>query len=301
MYVAYSSLAAAMILVGLNIPVGKMLLADFPVFTFTFIRGLIGIAVLFPLIMLRERGRVPRPEGKGIKAVILQAFLGVFLFNLFILWGLERTSSINAGIITSTIPAAVALLGFLFFRERLSVRAVGIILLAVAGVMMVNLGGGGSSDGSSLAGNLFVVGAVLAEGLFVILAKRASSHLSPLVATAWLNLAATIMFAPMALYEMGSIDFAAISLQAWALLVYYAMTASVICYFLWFFGSARVPVSQSGLFTAVLPISAVLGGAVFLGEQLTSLHLAGISATIMAIFLGVLGSRSQEMAKEKAG
>ena len=164
MYVAYSSLAAAMILVGLNIPVGKMLLADFPVFTFTFIRGLMGIAVLFPLIMIREGGRVPRPEGKGIKAVILQAFLGVFLFNLFILWGLERTSSINAGIITSTIPAAVALLGFLFFRERLSVRAVGIILLAVAGVMMVNLGGGGSTDGSSLAGNLFVVGACLRLG-----------------------------------------------------------------------------------------------------------------------------------------
>ena len=287
MPVAYLSLAAAMILVGLNIPVGKALLDYFPVFGFSVIRGLVGIAILFPLLWLKH-GRIPAPGRSGGGAILPQAFVGVFLFNLFILWGLERTSSISAGIITSTIPAAVALLGFLFFRERLTLRVLLIIALAVFGVMLVNLGGGETTGSTDLIGNGFVIAAVFCEALFVIFAKRASGRLSPLAATAWLNLAALIMFLPLGVPELVALDITAVSSDIWLLLVYYAVTSSVISYMLWFFGTARVPVTQSGLFTAVLPVSAVCGGAFFLQESLTEMHVIGIGATIAAILIGTL-------------
>ena len=287
MPIAYLSLAAAMILVGLNIPVGKALLDYFPVFGFSVIRGLIGIAILFPLLRLKY-GRIPAPGRSGGGAILLQAFIGVFLFNLFILWGLERTSSISAGIITSTIPAAVALLGFLFFRERMTIRALLIIALAVFGVMLVNLGGERGGGAADLLGNGFVIAAVFCEALFVIFAKRASGRLSPLAATAWLNLAALAMFLPMGLSELAALDYQSVPADIWLLLVYYAVTSSVISYMLWFFGTAKVPVTQSGLFTAVLPVSAVCGGAFFLQETLTILHLVGIGATVSAILLGTL-------------
>ncbi|RED48130.1 DMT family transporter [Aestuariispira insulae] len=287
---AYLSLAAAMILVGLNIPVGKMLLDHFPVFGFSVIRGLVGILILFPLLKMKY-GRIPAPGLSGGGAILGQAFIGVFLFNLFILWGLERTSSIDAGIITSTIPAAVALLGFLFFRERLTMRALMIIALAVCGVMLVNLGGNAQGAAGDLIGNGFVIGAVFCEALFVIFAKRASGRLSPLAATAWLNLAALVMFLPLGLPELVAMDLVSVPADVWLLLFYYAVTSSVISYMLWFFGTAHVPVSQSGLFTAVLPVSAVCGGAFFLQETLSSMHVVGIGATIGAILLGTMANK----------
>lgn len=96
------------------------------------------------------------------------------------LGGVHRTSAVAAGVITSTIPAVVALFSWLFLRERPDARAFASIALAIAGIAVINLAhaGSGSQDPGSFVGNLMVLGAVCCESFYVILSRRLTQTLA---------------------------------------------------------------------------------------------------------------------------
>lgn len=285
MLLPYLSLALAMALVGFNVPVSKAVVVYIPVFLFAFLRCALGFAILSPVLARRGQWRLDKASAKTIAS---QAFFGAFLFNVFILWGVERTSAVSAGIITSAIPAGAALLAVFLFGEKIRGREVMVIGCAVVGICFVNLAGAGTGGENDLVGNMLVLGAVLAESYFLMVAKRASTNISALAATTWLNGFAALMFLPVALWELRDFDWSSVPVDIWLLALYFSATASVICYGLWFWGSRHVPMTRSGLFSAVLPMSAVIGGALMLDETVTPLHMAGMLLTITAILLGVL-------------
>ena len=66
------------------------------------------------------------PQTKRL--VFIESFLGNFLFSICMLFGVSMTSALNAGIIMSTIPAVVAVLSWIFLRERIGLN----VWLAVA-------------------------------------------------------------------------------------------------------------------------------------------------------------------------
>jgi drug/metabolite transporter (DMT)-like permease len=51
-------------------------------------------------------------------------------------------------------------------------------------------------------------------------------------------------------------------------LAYYAVVPTVLGFVLWYAGAARVAASEAALFTAVLPVSALLFAAVVLQEEI---------------------------------
>lgn len=99
-------LIASMLLVGSNVGIGKSIVAFVPVVILATLRFVIANAVLWPLFSPVKMRAVKRGEWLNL---FLQAFFGTFMFTLLMLNGVQRTSAVAAGVITSTIPAVVAL------------------------------------------------------------------------------------------------------------------------------------------------------------------------------------------------
>ena len=125
-----------MLLVGSNVGVGKSIVAFIPVSLFALLRFVIAIAVLWPLLRPSKMKRVQRGEWGNL---FLQALFGTFMFTLLMLNGVQRTSAVAAGVITSTIPAVVALFSWFFLKERPNGRALVSIALAIIGVVVINV------------------------------------------------------------------------------------------------------------------------------------------------------------------
>ena len=125
-----------MLLVGSNVGVGKSIVAFVPVPLFALLRFVIAIAVLWPLLRPSKMKRVRRGEWVNL---FLQALFGTFMFTLLMLNGVQRTSAVAAGVITSTIPAVVALFSWFFLKERPNGRALVSIALAIIGVVVINV------------------------------------------------------------------------------------------------------------------------------------------------------------------
>lgn len=185
---------------------------------------------------------------------------------------------------------AVGVLAFFLLKEKIEKRMAAGIVLAVIGVMAINLFGIGGEAGSpyALIGNLLIAAAVIGEAMFTLMAKLLSPHISALAISAFVSLFGFLFFLPFAVIEAVSFDFSGPGLLDWSYVLYYALIVTVLAFYLWYNGVTKVPASVSGIFTSVLPVSAVVLSGVILKEQFTFLHLIGIVFVIAGIFVTVV-------------
>ena len=285
---AYLDLTAAMVIVGSSAVAGKLVIAELPVFLAMGIRFLIAALAAMALLKWREGALLPRLSPRSWLVFLAQACCGVLVFNALLLLGLRHTTAAHAGLITSTTPACMGLMAWAFLKERPTVRTLLGIAAAVAGVGILNLAGTGDAgpDGSdALLGNLFVLGAVVGESAFLLLRKGVRQAVSPLGAATAVSLAGLVLFLPGALVQAVGFDFGSVTGPVWGVLAYYGLCVSVLAYLFWFRGIVEVSGQAAGVFTGIMPVSALVLSALVLGEPLGWEHFAGLGLVLVAICL----------------
>jgi drug/metabolite transporter (DMT)-like permease len=298
---SYASLAASMALVGSYVGLSKLLVAVFPVLLLAWLR--FGIAAVAMVHWLR-----PGPAEMPLRApdrwlLFWESFLGNFLFSVCMLYGVQLTSALAAGVTMAAIPAAVAVLSRLFLGEEIKPRVACAIGCAVAGIGALALVRGQpasadaaataavASQGSTLLGYALLLGAVLCEASYVVIGKQLTGRLSPRRISALINLWGLALVTPFGLWFAWHFDFGAVALPIWALLVFYALAASVVTVWLWMRGLQKVPSSRAGVFTVMLPVSAALVGVAVLGEDFGAVHVLALLLALLGLMLATWPER----------
>lgn len=276
-----------MSLVGSYVALSKPLVAAIPVFLLAWLRfGIGGLAMLHWL---------PRPANEKPltpttrRLLFLESFLGNFLFSICMLFGVSMTSAVSAGVIMAAIPAVVAVMSWLFLRERVAPRVWAAVACAVGGIALLAFGKSpeGGSDKAWL-GNLLVFGAVLCEAAYAVIGKKLTGALGPRRITAIVNLWGLLLVTPFGLWQALSFDFAAPQLPIWLLLLFYSLAASVWSVWLWMTGLRHLPAALGGVFTVMLPISAALVGVLVLGESFGALQAGAFALALAGVVLATL-------------
>ncbi len=289
---AYLSLAASMALVGSYVGLSKLLLAVFPVLLLAWLR--FGIAALAMLHWVRRRPGEAPLSAHDRWLLFWESFLGNFLFSICMLYGVQLTSALAAGVTMAAIPAAVALLSRAFLGERIRPRVAGAIACAAAGIGLLALARSGDSGGAAASplGYLLLLGAVLCEASYVVIGKRLTGQVSPRRISALINLWGLALVTPFGLWQAQAFDFAAVTPEIWALLLFYAVAASMVTVWLWMQGLRHVPSSRAGVFTVMLPVSAALVGVLVLGEAFGLAHVLAFALAMAGLLLATWPDRS---------
>ena len=299
---AYACLALSMALVGSYVALSKPLAAIFPVLLLAWLRfGIGGVAMLH---WLKKPPDEPPLTPRTRRLLFLESFLGNFLFTLCMITGVKLTTAVSAGVILAAIPAAVAVLSWLFLRERVAPRVWAGVACAVLGIALVALSKQelpapspsalAPSGAAHLAwlGNLLLIGAVLCEASYAVIGKSLTASLSPRRISALINGWGFVLSTPFGLWLAWRFDFGAVPASMWVLLVFYALAACMWTVWLWMTGLKSVPAAQAGVFTVLLPISAAAVGVVALGERLSTLQLLAYGVALTGVLLATLPSRA---------
>ena len=276
-----------MTLVGSYVAMSKPLVAALPVFALAFLRFALGGLAMVPWTP-RAPGE-PRLSPSEHRWLFLMSFFGNFLFSVFMLSGIQRTTAPAAGVILATLPAMVAVLSRVFLRESLSRRTLLAVALAVGGIVLLQFakGDGGVAPRQAMLGNLLMFGAVICEASYVILGKRLAATRTPLRVSALINLWGLALTAPLGLWQLAEVGVGQMTPALWTLLVFYALAAGLFSVWMWVSGLKHVPANHAGVFTVALPIAATAVGVLVLGESFTALHgvalaLAGAGVLLIA-------------------
>lgn len=289
---AMLSLIAAMSLTGANVPFGKAIIAELSINSFLTTRFAIAALVLISLAPLERGPGLRTLDIRQWAVVCVLGLVGSVLYTLMLLEGVKRTSAADAGIILAALPAVVTLIGAML-GARVQPGQWMMIALAVTGLSIIaaHAASTAPTTGSSLVGNGLIGLAVLCEATFVLAARRIAAQLGPIrlsLAVSVVSLAACLFALPPDAAEI----LAGLSKATTLLLVvWYALTSSVVCTVLWYRGVRHVEPWAAGLATAALPVVALVASRIVLGEPISWQQGLGAVLVVAAIAVGAFSRR----------
>lgn len=282
-------LMMAQCMVGLNIVGSKYLLTVVPPFFLLMMRFTLASAILFPLHWLTPARNHPlsyyfaQITKKEWIFMISQALSAGFLFNLLMLMGLNYTNANVAGIITSALPAIIAIMSWLVLGETISGKKSVSIILATLGLVVIAWAKYRQHGGEqSFIGDIFIFLALIPEAAYYILSKLSPNRLPIFFVSTLMNgMNAIALFLVFALFSHEPI---AITPFNWSILVGLGLSTSLF-YIFWLVGCLRVDGIMASLSTAVMPIATVIFAQIIFGEHLTQPQFIGMVMVLISIFI----------------
>ena len=159
---------------------GRAIHADAPAIGLVFWRSLVGalvIAIFFWPALARQWRAMVSQWRLVIVLGVIQGAIG----HVFVLYGLQSTTAVNAGLISATQPALTALTAWIILRDTLSRVQIAGLIIAVIGVLPIISRGdiGVLLDLDFRIGDLLLQVAMISFAFYNSLIKRVSEGLSP--------------------------------------------------------------------------------------------------------------------------
>lgn len=260
---------------------GKIAVGEWPPLAVVLVRVALAAAVLH--VAVRALG-LSMAVGRGMWL----AFFGMGLLNNLIpfgliFWGQTQIASGLAAILNATTPVFGVIVAHLFGRnEKATGLKIGGVLAGLIGVAILMGPDAVGGLSGALLPQLACLGAALSYG-FAGLYGRRFRDLPPLVTATGQLSATTAMSLPLVLILNPPWTLPVPSPTAVGALIGLAVLSTALAYVIFFQIMRRAGGTNAMLVTFLIPVSAILLGAGFLGEVLLPRHLAGMAA----IFIGL--------------
>ncbi len=249
---------------------------ELPTLTLVALRVGLAAVALWAFVALTGR-QVPR-EGR-----VWAAFLGMGLLNnvvpfTLIVWGQHAIASGLTSILNATTPLwTVLVAGLLLPDEPLSGRKLGGVVVGLLGVaLMIGLDALGGLGGHVLA-QLAVLAGALSYAFAGVFGRRfRRMGVDPIVTAAGQVTAAALVLAPLALLVEWPWTLPPPSAATWGAVAGLALLSTAVAYVLYFLILERAGATNLLLVTLMIPVSAILLGAMVLGERLSWTHGLGM-------------------------
>ena len=174
------------------------------------------------------------------------------------------------------------LLARLMKMERLSARKILGMLVALSGVVLIQLTPE-KSGGAHWLGDLFALCGSLTFAAFTVFGKQITNRHNSITINAFAYFGGSFALLPLVLWLGGSIDLAALSTRAWMAIAYMAVFPSVLCYLGYFHALNYVSASRVAVFSYLQPAMATLMAVPLLGETVSSTLIIGGCIAILGV------------------
>ena len=247
---------------GINWPIMKMAVQDFPPIAFRTLCITGALPVLW--VAARMQGISLRITRHDLGTISALAIPNMIIWNTCMIVGVKMLTSGRAAILGYTMPIWAVLSGLVFFRDRITGLGWCGIGLALSGALLLL-----SSEFANMAGrplgSVMILIAAAAWGYGTVLMRRTTTTIPTLTLTFWMMVMASICMAIIStcleyrLWRLPtSSETAAISYNALVIFSFGQVT--------WFSLARKLPPIASSLSVMMIPVLGVFSGAWILDE-----------------------------------
>ena len=250
--------------------------------TVAWARVTLGAGVMLVVLRARRTALPPRSErAQWRHFVVLAVTYNAVPFTL-LAWAEQHISSALAAVLNASTPLFAAVLTAVLLGERLRRAQIAGLLLGFVGVAVAAGVGGGDLTGSSLWGELAVVGVSACYGFGFTYAQRHVSGIAPVVIAGGQLLAATVILFPVAALTTVGQGFELTPTRALSI-VLLGVVGTGIAYLINYAAIADLGSTKASVVTYLVPVVAVAVGVAFLHEAFEVGLVVGGALTIVGI------------------
>jgi drug/metabolite transporter (DMT)-like permease len=203
----------------------------------------------------------------------------------------KHTTVANATMISALQPALVLFVAGPLFGERVRRADVVWTLVALLGVVVVVFGSATTPSWSPL-GDLLAVACLFAWTAYFVFGKQARAHLD---AVEFVTAMSVVAFAAIAVVALGSgHDLSVPDGGTWVVILALGLGTGGIGHFLINWAHGHAPLVRTSLLTLLIPVVAMTGAAMFLGEEVVAAQVIGAVVVLGALAVLVWSRQPEE-------
>jgi drug/metabolite transporter (DMT)-like permease len=284
---AYLMLVCATLFWAGNFNVGKIaFIENIPPFSLAFFRWLLVWIILLPFTF-KEILKIKKEIFKNLPLLFLLGFTSVAMFSSFTYNALNYTQIINASLFNTAIPAMIILVCFLLKIEKTNIFQLSGLLISILGILIIIT----RLDINILLsldfnrGDLFMLGGVIAWGIYSAFLKKRTFEISLLaLIQIFCSLGLLILF-PAFLYELTQGKTLVLNGNFFYILLYVAIFPSIGSYYCWAGAVSIIGANRAGIFLSLIPLFSTIFAIMFFNEKFLFFHFIGSILIIIGLFL----------------
>jgi drug/metabolite transporter (DMT)-like permease len=244
----------------------------------------VGFATPVLLAIAWRRDRV-LPARRDLPWLALLGALGVFGNQVLFIWGLSLTTATDAAILMPSIPVFAAGLAVALGLERVGLRRLAGIALAVAGGLVVLDPTRFSLADRAAVGNLLILVNCLFYAGFLVLQRPVLERLPWRTVIAWSFLFGSLGVLAVGGGELAALEPGAVSRGAWLGVAFVLLFPTVLGYLLATWAVRRSSLTLVAAYTTLQPPLSALLAAAFLDERFGVAEEIGFSLIAGGLWL----------------
>ena len=283
------ALACITLIWGVNWPIMKIGVTDHPPLTFRVISMWLGLPVLaLGVWAMKAPWRVARAHWRELAILTL---FNMAIWHALMIIAVKSLTSGRAAILGYSMPVFSAVLGALFFSQRLSPRGWGGVAAAALGVLLLLWHELSNFAGRPL-GVLYALISAMAWALGTQLMRRTTLPVPTITITFWMSLLTTLLMSLLAIaFELP--QWKTPSPATWGAILFNAVLIFGLVQTLWMSLARHLTPVASSLSVMLIPVIGVFSGALWLGEVLHWQDYAAVGLMVVAIASVLLPARAR--------
>ena len=284
---AYIMLVFATLFWAGNFTLGKFAyLENIPPNSLAFLRWCLVWIILFPFTF-KEILKLKNQIRRNSSLFIILGSTSVCIFTSFTYNALNYTQVINASLFNTAIPVTIILVCFLLKIERTNIYQISGLLISVFGILAIIT----RLDLNILLtlnfnkGDLFMIGAIIAWGIYSAYLKKRTFKISLLTLVHIICSFGLIFLFPLFILDVAQGKIIEISGNLFYILIYVAIFPSIGSYYCWAGAVSIIGANRAGIFLSLIPLFSTIMAITYFKEQFQFFHLIGAILIILGLFL----------------
>ena len=281
----YVKLVATAIVWGATWIAGRVAVSEASPLAVASWRFLLAALVLGTLVVIHEGW--PRWSLAEWLTLAAMGASGIFLYNLCFLYGLKLIEAGRGALVVALTPAVVAAGDWLLFGAPMSPMKAAGIGVAMFGCLVVVTNGDPRLlfTGQVGLGEWLIIGCSVLWAVYTFVGRRGTRSLSPLAMTFGASVTGWLMLTAAALLQGSLFSLAGTTWHAWSAIVFLGLFGTALA-FTWYAEAVqRIGPTRSAVFINLVPVSAVILGALLLDERLEVAVLTGGALVITGVII----------------
>jgi len=267
----------------------RIALTELPPLTVAALRFILASSLIVPLTLFHYHGGASGINRRDLPILFGLAIAQIFIPNLLQNIGLEYTTASVSSVLQSTTPVFTLLLSFTFLKEKVGLRELVGVTVAMLGVILLSTGGNAANlSGSVFLGNLLQVGVAASYAVSGTVGKLLLKKYQPMFIVTLTFVFGGALLTLFAVVFERNLWPAALSNKVIlaVLLLSFMYCLGLVC---WYDALQHTGVFRLYVLLFTMPVLAVLISVIVLRESFTTLDIVFSGLTLLGVGITQLG------------